>query len=147
MMEKRKRLTKQQREDVYNKYGGRCAYCGEKINFEDMQVDHVNSYYRNDGPRGHKLTDEEMNDPKNLLPACRMCNFYKGTSTLEEFRERLQCDLTNNAMRQFATRLAVRYHLLTLNLIRPFKFYFEKEEEKTEQLKRDFEMMMKRNRS
>lgn len=33
-------LSKNTRRFVYDKYGGRCAYCGSKIAFEDMQVDH-----------------------------------------------------------------------------------------------------------
>ena len=31
-----------QRQSVYEKYGGHCAYCGEHIEYKDMQVDHVN---------------------------------------------------------------------------------------------------------
>lgn len=40
-MEKRRRLTPVERRAVYDKMGGRCAYCGEQLNYEDMQVDHV----------------------------------------------------------------------------------------------------------
>lgn len=38
--QKRKRLTPKEREFVYQKYGGHCAYCGCKIEKKDMQVDH-----------------------------------------------------------------------------------------------------------
>lgn len=34
------RIDKQKREAVYAKYDGHCAYCGEKIAYKDMQVDH-----------------------------------------------------------------------------------------------------------
>ncbi len=34
-------MTKAKRFQVYNKYGGRCAYCGKKIEYKDMQVDHI----------------------------------------------------------------------------------------------------------
>lgn len=40
-MEKRRRLTPAERRAVYDKMGGRYAYCGEQLNYEDMQVDHV----------------------------------------------------------------------------------------------------------
>lgn len=34
-------MTKAERFQVYNKYGGHCAYCGKKIGYKDMQVDHI----------------------------------------------------------------------------------------------------------
>ena len=36
-MEKRRRLTPAERRAVYDKMGGRCAYCGEQLNYEDKQ--------------------------------------------------------------------------------------------------------------
>ena len=33
-------ISKKMRETVWQKYGGRCAYCGRKIKLCDMQVDH-----------------------------------------------------------------------------------------------------------
>lgn len=38
---KRKRLTKAERQQVYEKYNGRCGYCGKHIELKDMQVDHI----------------------------------------------------------------------------------------------------------
>ena len=32
-------INKKTREAVYQKYGGRCAYCGRAIAYKDMQVD------------------------------------------------------------------------------------------------------------
>ena len=29
------------RRDIYNKYEGHCAYCGKKIDFDDMTIDHI----------------------------------------------------------------------------------------------------------
>lgn len=33
-------ISKAIRQRVYEKYNGRCAYCGRKIEYKDMQVDH-----------------------------------------------------------------------------------------------------------
>ena len=33
-MEKRRRLTPAERRAVYDKMGGRCAYCGEQLNYD-----------------------------------------------------------------------------------------------------------------
>ena len=37
----RKPLKKLEREQVYLKYNGHCAYCGKNIAYKDMQVDHL----------------------------------------------------------------------------------------------------------
>jgi len=34
-------FLKQKRIEIYSKYNGRCAYCGEEIQLKDMQVDHI----------------------------------------------------------------------------------------------------------
>ena len=41
-------ISKAKRELVYNKYNGRCAYCGREIAYKNMQVDHFipkNGYF------------------------------------------------------------------------------------------------------
>ena len=42
---KHKKISKQQREAVFNKYGGRCAYCGCELTLRTMQVDHIKAVY------------------------------------------------------------------------------------------------------
>lgn len=79
-MSKRKALTRQEREAVYEKCNHRCAYCGCEIEYKDMQVDHVKSVYVN-SEINDNMTLEEANAFENLLPACRQCNFYKSTFT------------------------------------------------------------------
>lgn len=76
----RKPIPKKIREQVYQKYNGHCAYCGCKLEYKDMQVDHVIPVYGKDG----------SNDLDNLMPTCRMCNFYKSTYSLEDFRKNLE---------------------------------------------------------
>ena len=59
-------ISKKMRETVWQKYGGRCAYCGRKIKLCDMQVDHFipkNGYFA-----------QGTDDLSNLMPSCRMCN-------------------------------------------------------------------------
>lgn len=114
----RKSIPKRLREQIYQKYDGHCAYCGCKLEYKDMQVDHLKSVYGNDG----------SNDIDNLMPSCRMCNFYKSTFTLEIFRKNLET-LHNRLEKTFIYRLARKY-----NLIEEHKdeviFYFEKYEKK-----------------
>lgn len=75
-MTKRKQLTKAQRQQIWQKLNGHCAYCGCELPIDKMAVDHVISL--------HIGGADKM---ENMLPSCRSCNYYKGTLTLEMFRE------------------------------------------------------------
>lgn len=125
---KRKALSKKTRQLVYEKYHGHCAYCGCELDYKDMQVDHVESYYLND-PDNYfihrdKKSVKELNELENLMPACRMCNFYKGTGTPEMFRDKLQECLLPNIRRPFQFRLAEKYGLVEVHE-KTIRFYFE----------------------
>lgn len=113
---KRRRLTQAEREAVYLKTNGHCAYCGRRLRFEEMQVDHVRplARYVNPGP----------DTVENMLPACRSCNHYKGSNTLEGFRAMLERQPQVLARDSVTYQIAVRYGLVVPN---PHKvvFYFE----------------------
>ena len=40
-MSARRKLSASERRIIYDKMGGHCAYCGEDLAYEDMQVDHI----------------------------------------------------------------------------------------------------------
>lgn len=58
-----------------------------------------------------------------LMPACRMCNFYKSTLSIEDFRERVQT-LLERLNKLFIYRLAIRYGLVVEHR-QDIVFYFE----------------------
>lgn len=60
-------ISKEKRLKIYNKYNGRCAYCGCKLEYKDMQVDHIIP----------QRIAGSTNDLDNLMPTCRTCNHYK----------------------------------------------------------------------
>lgn len=76
---KRSRLSAKEREQIYEKCNGHCAYCGIKIAFRGMQADHI-----------YPLHLGGADIMENLVPACRSCNHYKATMTIEKFRQHLQ---------------------------------------------------------
>lgn len=119
-MNKRKPIPKVIRKQVYDKYGGHCAYCGCLIDYNDMQVDHIKSIYWNNG----------TNEIENYNPACRMCNFYKSTMNIEDFREQLG-KLLQRLEKVFIFRLAKKYGLIK-EVKKPIEFYFEKLESEQE---------------
>lgn len=68
-------LTPFERQQIYDKFGGCCAYCGCEITIKEMQADHVVPLYLGGA-----------DDISNLYPACRACNHYKSTFDVEKFR-------------------------------------------------------------
>lgn len=111
----RKAIPKATRLKVYEKYNGHCAYCGCDLALKDMQVDHIQSVYWYNG----------ANDIENYNPACRMCNFYKSTMTIEDFRKQLG-KLLSRLEKVFIFRLAKKYGAIQ-EVEKPIVFYFEKE--------------------
>lgn len=106
-------MKREIRKQVWNMFKGKCAYCGKPLKFKDMQVDHIK-------PKHIGGTD----DFENLYPACRRCNFYKSTFTIEQFRENLET-IPDRLMRTFIFKVGLDYGFWT-NERRKVKFYFEK---------------------
>lgn len=115
----RKAIPKRLRQAVYDKYNGRCAYCGCKLEYKEMQVDHIKAVY---------VSENEDNSIENLMPACRMCNFYKSSFELEKFRERITNVLYENIKKTFNYRFLLKYGLIE-EKTKLIKFYFEEVEE------------------
>lgn len=111
---KRKSISKKTRELILSKYNSHCAYCGKKLDLTTLRVDHLHPHY---------LGGEDSFD--NYMPACRQCNFYKSTLSLEKFREQMK-SIHERVAKPFIARLAIDYGIVE---IKPFdgKFYFEKE--------------------
>ena len=111
--------------EIYNKCGGRCAYCGDPILIERMQVDHV--WPKN---LAHLRPGEDIDRPENLMPACQPCNIHKGGMPLDRadyvsggWRHVLGQQvkmLRRNA--QF--RRALKFGQITITE-KPIRFYFE----------------------
>jgi predicted restriction endonuclease len=107
-------MNKELREQVYKKYLGRCAYCGNSIAYKEMQVDHILAK-ANGG-------EDEL---KNLNPLCRSCNHYKRAESLEHFRKLLK-SIHERLMKIYIFKVAMNYGIIK---IIPFDgvFYFEKQ--------------------
>ncbi len=125
---KRGKISVAERKAVYEKCGGRCAYCGKPIKYEEMQVDHVESHYRHMG----------KDEIGNYLPSCRDCNGLKSDYLLEEFRDKLIPDCAKKSsmggmsFRRQDTRSAriAKAYGLDKNPKKKITFYFEKMDKK-----------------
>lgn len=120
---RRKAIPQETRQQVFEKYNGHCAYCGCELKYEAMQVDHIESVYL--AEYGGKEADNSID---NLMPACRQCNFYKQTLSIEGLRRKLM-NFQERLSHAFDIRLGRKYGMLSVHSW-DGKFYFEKEEKK-----------------
>lgn len=100
------------RREIYNKFEGKCAYCGRKIDFDDLTLDHIHP-----SSKGGKTVSE------NIYPCCHLCNNQKGDKSIEEFRNYLTNIheyLDDNPI----FRIALKYNLATIRKPK-VKFFFE----------------------
>ena len=113
-------MKREIREAVWCKYDKRCAYCGCKLEYKDMQVDHIQSKYHHEY---FNLTSNP-NRFENLNPSCRQCNFYKGGETLDSFREKINT-IHNRLLKSFIFRLALKFEIIKYKEFKG-EFHFEK---------------------
>ena len=111
-------INKKIREVVYQKYNGRCAYCGKEISYKDMQVDHFKPL------RVLEPDNKNANDISNLMPACRMCNHYKRANSLEVFRKYIY-EIPSKLRTDYIYKIGVAYGNVIENE-KPIEFLFEK---------------------
>src|SRR6478736_5584096 len=76
-------MRKTDREKIFSKYGGRCAYCGCVLQ-QDWQVDHKTPVYW-----FRMMNKEGVNADENLLPSDKKVNHYKRGSDASLFRKTL----------------------------------------------------------
>ncbi len=76
-------ISKKQREEIKQKFGGLCAYSGTPLE-DDWQVDHIKSLVRNWWDGTSMFPDAHCDE--NLVPVQKIINHYKGSKDLETFR-------------------------------------------------------------
>lgn len=125
-------MTKAKRLEIFNKYDGYCAYCGQKMVYEAFQVDHLipqaRSWVFHDERYKEKFgaKGKDVNSIENLMPSCRRCNHYKRALSLRRFRQLLK-SIQKRLMKIYIFKVAMDYGIVEL---KPFDgvFYFEKME-------------------
>lgn len=146
-------MTKMQRQEVYNKFGGKCAYCGCELQ-KGWHVDElmpvrrnykwVPGHWTNGGTkymseeelleRGSKWVESrqvpdgcmhpERLHIDNQMPACASCNINKHSMSLEEFRSLISGFMKHLNEASTQYKIAKRYGLVQ-ETVKPVVFYFE----------------------
>lgn len=114
---KRRRLSAKERKQIYDKYNGHCAYCGTEITFREMQADHI-----------YPLRLGGADTIENLVPACRSCNHYKSTFTIDKFREHLQGIPARIRRDDIAYQVGERFGIVG-ETGKQVRFYFEEDKQ------------------
>ena len=76
-------MNKADREFIFNKYKGRCAYSGTILE-DDWQVDHIKPVVRNWW--SNTMAFEKNDNIDNMVPTQKLINHYKHSYDLETFR-------------------------------------------------------------
>lgn len=117
-------ISKEKRQAVYAKYDGRCAYCGRKIEYKDMQVDHfIPQEMEPVVIAGNFPEIDSIDDLKNLMPACRSCNHYKRAHSLDTFRRYIE-EIPRKLRANYIYKIGLIYGNIIENE-KPVKFFFE----------------------
>lgn len=125
----RKLSDKKVRLEVYNKYNGRCAYCGCEIKLTNFHIDHIKPKLRylkgnTDSISPYEKTIIGFDEIDNYNPSCGSCNASKGSHSLEEWKNHLR-NKTNQLRKSSSEyRAALRFGLIK-ETGRDVVFYFE----------------------
>lgn len=115
-------LSKKQRAELKQKFGGRCAYCGCELG-DKWHADHVEPIYRGyDSPSGMFKPQNERAD--NYFPACKPCNLFKSVFSVEQFRVEIQAQAERARAYSVNFRTAERFGLVQ-EVKKPVVFWFE----------------------
>ena len=101
---------------IYDKYNGKCAYCG--VDLKKMTMDHI----RPESKGGTFQLD-------NLNPACYECNHCKQDNNVKGFRKLIYTKLQVNYK-----SLNKHWKVIIKRFSYPVMFYFEKELDQIPQL-------------
>lgn len=133
-------MKKSDREIVFNKFGGRCAYCGCEL-VKGWHVDEIEPVRRSwryeKDEMGNRIYDDKGNCKKihymehperlhidNQYPACASCNINKHSDSLERFRENIAGYLRSLNERMVQYKMVKKYGLV-VETEKPVVFYFE----------------------
>lgn len=124
-------MKKTDRELIFNKYDGKCAYCGCEL-IKGWHADHIEPIVRDFIYNRNKQRFEtngicrnpENENLQNYNPSCPSCNIQKNSYTLEQFREHIKQFV--NSLNQYSTqyKFAKKYGLVSETNIE-VKFHFE----------------------
>lgn len=123
------KLTKKQREDLKQKFGGHCSYCGETLG-DKWDADHFIPIKRNWVTKNGKQVFTDCINPENdtlenSMPSCKPCNNDKSSLSIESWRSMIANKIVCLNRDSTTYRKAKRYGLIVETNI-DVVFWFER---------------------
>lgn len=123
------KLTKKQREDLKQKFGGHCSYCGEVLS-DKWDRDHFIPIKRNWVTKNGKQVFTDCINPENdtlenSMPSCKPCNNDKSSLSIESWRSMIANKIVCLNRDSTTYRKAKRYGLIVETNI-DVVFWFER---------------------
>lgn len=131
-------MNKRERKIIFDKYGGKCAYCGCELQkgWHVDEIEPVRRIYESVWVGGNNMkngkwvrkfvgySNPEKMCIENQNPACASCNINKHSDSLENFRALITG--FKNHLNQINTqyKISKRYGLV-IEVDKPVVFYFE----------------------
>ncbi len=124
--------SKKERDIIYNKFNGHCAYCGCELQ-KGWHVDELLPVRRNmkwNADKTRYIHDGTYEHPERLnidnqMPSCPSCNINKHSMSLESFRNLIAGFMKHLNEINTQYKIAKRYGLVKETQIK-VTFYFEK---------------------
>ena len=133
-------MNKKERQLIFEKYGGKCAYCGCELEkgwhadhlkpidrYVELVRDEMGFVVRDENynvKRVVKIGRPENDTIENMNPSCASCNINKHNMTIEEFRKQIKGFLNSLNLRSTQYKFAKKYGLIE-ETGKEVIFYFE----------------------
>ncbi len=118
-------FSKKERQEIWNKSGGICWYCGCQLPEKGWHADHfipVIRITKRESLGGFKwknvvvgIENPEMDTIENTVPSCAPCNLFKSVWDVEFFRFELEAQIERARKGSVNFRNAERFGLITIN--------------------------------
>ncbi len=116
--------NKNKREIVFNKYNGKCSYCGCDISFKNFHIDHIDPLRRSKSPYKERELRTGLNDASNFNPSCPQCNLSKSCMDLNIWRKELSLKIDRLHRDSSTFRMLKKYGMVKI-IKKDVVFYFE----------------------
>lgn len=126
-------MKKADRQKIFDKYGGRCAYCGCELqkgwHVDELQPVRRNKVWNQVKMRWEIKKEKPFEHPERLTienqnPSCASCNINKHSDSLEQFRNNIAAYMKHLNEISTQYKIAKRYGLIQ-ETGAEVKFYFE----------------------
>ena len=124
-------MKNKDREIIFNKFNGKCAYCGCKLE-KGWHVDHIDPVIRelkHVKGKGYiasnTMLKPELDILENKNPSCASCNIMKHSSDIEGFRLMILGFVKSLNKYSNQYKFAKKFGLISENE-QQVKYYFEK---------------------